>query len=191
MKLRKLDSYDEYVRIQNGRSNADICNCSYSEVKVLADDKSDYILDIGCRNAFLVQSFFKDGYKNVFGMDIGKNAQSMWYRKYQRDFVNEHLTLGDIHKEIPYNHKFNLIIMSHVMEHLYDVTGVLKTIKENLTSNGKLYVIVPVEDNMEHKPHYTIFEKQDDLKNLMEDNEFTTEFINTSNGEIKGLFCYG
>lgn len=188
MKLRKLDSYDEYVRLQNGRSHADTCNCSYKEVKELTDDTSDIILDVGCRNAFIVHSFFNDGYKNVFGIDIGENAQNLWYRKFQKNFVDDHLKLTDIHNGIPYDQKFNLIIMSHVMEHLYDVPMVLDKVKQSLKSNGKLYIIVPIEDNMDHKPHYTIFEKQDDLKILMEDNGFETIAIETSNGEIRGTF---
>jgi len=37
-------------------------------------DKGSYFLDIGCRNIEVLSKLYSMGFRNVFGMDIGKKC---------------------------------------------------------------------------------------------------------------------
>jgi len=50
---------------------------------------------------------------------------------------------GGIEKPIEANLKFDIVIMSHVLEHLNDIQGTLKATKELLNPDGLLYIEVP------------------------------------------------
>jgi SAM-dependent methyltransferase len=53
--------------------------------------------------------------------------------------------LGDTLKDIPKDFKFDLIICSHVIEHVADPRQVILELKQYLDKDGALYVEVPME----------------------------------------------
>ncbi|MBO5368706.1 class I SAM-dependent methyltransferase [Methanocorpusculum sp.] len=92
------------------------------------------VLEIGCGAGGILYAFYKQGF-DVTGVDLGDE-----YLNYGRKYgLNLHK--GNSTQLIP--KKYDLIILSHVLEHFLDLKSELKTIAELLTDEGILYVEVP------------------------------------------------
>jgi 2-polyprenyl-3-methyl-5-hydroxy-6-metoxy-1,4-benzoquinol methylase len=129
----------------------------------LPADKSTAILDIGCGYGQMLSALGKSGYKNLYGLELLQEAA---------DYCNTELNLNvtcssDISLFSRENErKFDLIIMSHVLEHIpKDQTiDTLKCVKRMLTENGKVIIMVPNGQAPVHSywmwedfTHYTLF----------------------------------
>lgn len=97
---------------------------------------NEVILDFGCGFGQLISALMKEGFANVYGLDI--NEEALNYCKSQNMMIFKSI------EEIDF--KFDVIIMSHVLEHIEKdkVIETLKTIRERLLKKGgSLYVMVP------------------------------------------------
>lgn len=106
------------------------------------------ILDIGCGFGQTLNAIKNKKYKwggemndfNLFGIDINENAI-----KYVKSLGIESQTIKDILEFNP-KEKFDLIIITHVLEHLPkdNIINTLKYFKENLLNeNGSIFIAVP------------------------------------------------
>jgi SAM-dependent methyltransferase len=91
-------------------------------------DKSVRILDIGCANGGLLGYLKKLGYNNLCGLDPSPICAETTKQKF----------------ELPDSFGvFDVIILSHVLEHIQDVSSALTNLKDILDKNGILYAEVP------------------------------------------------
>jgi 2-polyprenyl-3-methyl-5-hydroxy-6-metoxy-1,4-benzoquinol methylase len=129
-------------------------------------DKNKFVLDIGIRDgAFL--KYLKDlGYINLYGVDIYERSIEEANKKGINCEVANAQTLN-------LNKKFDVVVMSHVLEHCPDPKKVLDNIYNHLNENGILFIEVPIEKGppkpTEKDAHYFNFENYDVLLNLIED----------------------
>ena len=109
--------------------------------KYIADampDKRIPILDVGCSNGSFLALLRTQGFQNSRGIDPSVQAVAN-ARKFRGvdavagSFLDPALELGS----------FDLLTISHVLEHLTDVTGAVRRIYELLASDGRVYVEVP------------------------------------------------
>lgn len=77
-----------------------------------------------------------------YGVDIGTIAESQW-DKANLPFRNK-LKRYDIHNGIPFKKKFDLISLSHVIEHLYNPMIVIRNVKDKLSDSGLIWSTVPL-----------------------------------------------
>lgn len=94
------------------------------------------VLEIGCMFGYLLEEL-KSEYK-VKGIDIGRDAVS-----YCR---NKGLDVDDISIEnfiSNSNEKFDIIVISHVLEHLLKPQEVLSDLHLHLNPGGKIFILVP------------------------------------------------
>lgn len=92
------------------------------------------ILEIGCGNGLLLKNLDDLGYK-VFGLEPSLTAAEL-ARKRGLNIYCESFP-GKLLKD----KKFDLIIMSHVLEHLADPVQIIKEIKNHLNHHGLLLLI--------------------------------------------------
>lgn len=105
----------------------------FQSLKHLIDDrKNSRILDFGGNDGRLMSQFLHDGhrcelcdYSNVVIPGVQKIAET--------------------EKEIPGDRVYDLIICSHVVEHLADPKPTLQKLAQHLTDAGRIYVEVPME----------------------------------------------
>ncbi len=118
------------------------------------------VLDIGCARGGLLQALKRARFTTVTGMDPSAECVKACIDK----GLNAHR--GDIHS-IAVKNEWDCIILSHVLEHLWNVQGALRTIEQALAPNGIAYIEVPdslkytatipfLEVNREHVNHFSL-----------------------------------
>ena len=97
---------------------------------------TDAILDVGCGNGSLLTRLYKMGFSNLTGID---------------PFINEDHDYGSIKiykKDInDLAEKFDLIMMHHSLEHMFDPLSVLRKARQLLNVERRLLVRIPIMGN--------------------------------------------
>lgn len=139
-------------------------------------DKAAAVLDIGCANGGLLECLSERGYKHLTGIDITK----VCVENVKKAGFNAHFG-GIFNLENLGSNKFDIIILSHVLEHIYDLQKTSENLKKLLKPKGIIYIEVPDASrylnyyvvpfyyfDCEHVNHFDI----NSLKNLFEDENF-------------------
>ena len=108
-------------------------------IKNNPNKKINSVLDVGCGMGGLLIPF-KENNINIYGVDYGSD-----FVKFGRS-KNLNLDIGGI-KDV--KEKFDVIIYSHVFEHIMDLCSELSEIKKRLNVNGILYIEVPGVMNLD------------------------------------------
>ncbi|MGE5630061.1 MAG: class I SAM-dependent methyltransferase [Caulobacteraceae bacterium] len=140
------EDYDRYY-LQNNRystlpTQGTSCLKTYETVSSLIKkyiDKYDNILDVGCGGGDMLKLMKIDGYKYLAGLDP---AQTSIDKLIEADLLG---IKGSIYDEPTsgMQGKFNVIILSGVLEHLYDLKNAIKNLKLYLKHGGKILCFVP------------------------------------------------
>lgn len=94
------------------------------------------ILEIGCGSGGILEVFKKNGHKTI-GIDLGEE-----YIKYGISNHDLNLQLGSL-SELNIEEKPDIIIYSHVLEHIVDLNHELKLLKNLAHENTVFYIEVP------------------------------------------------
>ncbi len=137
-----LDNYHCYFNLRNVNEEYYI---NYKTprylLEVLPENKGASILDIGCGFGSLIRELIKAGYSSVKGLDLSDHAIDFCLKQgfdVQKSSIAEYSEAS--------KHKFDFIIMSHVLEHLKksEIINTLKQIRGNmLKESGKFCLMVP------------------------------------------------
>lgn len=141
-----IDYYENHYRALKGQNNPsdaffesqiergrDVFN--FIDVEKNLSSKNSLVIDVGCGAGGMLVPFQEKGCE-IIGLDLNEGFIE-YGRKKGLNLVMG--TLKDL-KPIP---KADLIIYSHVMEHISDPNEELKIIKKYLKKNGMLYIAVP------------------------------------------------
>jgi 2-polyprenyl-3-methyl-5-hydroxy-6-metoxy-1,4-benzoquinol methylase len=134
-------------------------------------DKSTSFLDIGCANGGLLRQLKKNGYSNLCGVDPSISC------------VKNTAQNGDIKAfpgtafKLPNVGLYDVVILSHTLEHLYDIKRAVTYLTSFIAEDGCLFIEVPnaseyfeyltspLQDfNVEHINHFSI----QSLQNLIQ-----------------------
>ncbi len=173
MKLKQQTDYEDYVKVQSSRAGIPSnSNTFFDDIKKagikLSSDTSFKTLDIGCRlPAYTVRELHKKGVDS-YGCDIGDMCQENWDSTFPE--LKGHLRQFDIHQGNPFPEiKYNLITMSHVLEHCYDPILVRDIVNDMLLPGGIIHCILPMDSDsgfMNHGPHMAKFENHQEHKDF-------------------------
>jgi SAM-dependent methyltransferase len=167
MKTKTLTDYKSYLDQQMLVSKYgsfdrfdDIAKQLISKYKLTNES---YILDIGCRRGVGVYNLVNAGYNNVYGCDIGNEMIKL--------FGNDHFAQCDMHDELGFNYKFDLISIIHTLEHAYNIPKVLANIKNQLNDDGILYIVIP-KGEFENFAHYVDIQSLEEFYPALEEAGF-------------------
>ncbi|MDI6742993.1 MAG: methyltransferase domain-containing protein [Smithella sp.] len=105
-------------------------------ISTIVRDKNVSVMDVGAGNGGLLLAMKKLGYKNLTALDPSEKCVKNMLKngiKAQTGSVFRHKV----------REKFDLVILSHVMEHLVDVDKALSALIAMTADKGVLYVEVP------------------------------------------------
>jgi len=97
-------------------------------------NKNCKVLEVGCGAGGILKYFKDRGCENVMGLEL--DQKYIDFAKKNEIFVKKGM-ISDVDQE------FDLIIYSHVFEHLLDLNKELEFIKTRLSKNGILFIEVP------------------------------------------------
>ena len=167
VKSQELDQY--YAKMSRYEGDSFVLS---DKVKQFYNHTADFILtqvsnensvmDIGCAFGGLLASLKDKGFTKLNGLEFSeKNARYAW-EHYAIKVINGGLGIGYVPSE-----KYDLVILSGVLEHLVDLHEVLEEIKLYLNKGGRLFLSVP--DLADFANHADLFQ------------EFSVEHINYFN----------
>lgn len=97
-----------------------------------------YILDIGCSDGKILKELVSKKYAHLYGVDIQSKAANFFRH------TPIHYHECDVEKEsLPFHQKFDVIIMSDVLEHMFSPQTVLFDLKKYLKPHGKIIFSFP------------------------------------------------
>jgi SAM-dependent methyltransferase len=147
------DVYDRYY------SQMSIYELDYSDLDIskymsqarligsFLEDDNAKIVDMGCGNGGLLQALKTLGFKNLTAVDPSHKCI---------DNIRSHGISG-IEGSIFQNRvteKYDLVIVSHVLEHIVNVSAALHVLRNMLSEKGKIYIEVP--DASHYADHYIV-----------------------------------
>lgn len=149
----------------------------FHEIEPYLGNKEVNILDIGCSIGGLLSVFQKNGYERLLGIEPSGSCVETVKRLY--GIEAQAIYLSDLEGE----RKFDLAVLSEVLEHIVDLNEVLAKINDILSKNGLLFIEVPDSGKWEFQnsapfqqfsvEHINYF-SQCSLGNLLTKNGFET-----------------
>jgi SAM-dependent methyltransferase len=163
---------DKKIATGGGESSSDarrLDDTAACIAKVLGN-RDARILDIGCANGGLLLRLKRLGFQSLCGFDLPhgciENTRSLGIEA----------KFGSVTEHPPDAGTFDLIVLSHVMEHLREVRAAVQSVEKLLKDGGIIYievpdaseyashVVAPFQDfNTEHINHFSI----QGMQNLM------------------------
>ena len=116
-------------------------------INIVKDEIKDFpkkVLEISVLNSYNLLQFKKHGAKVVEGLEPSKVIAKNLNKK---DKITVHISNIE---EFKFKKKYDLIIMSHVLEHLFDPVNALKKCSKNQSFGQHILVEVPLFDNVEN-----------------------------------------
>lgn len=150
--LDKLDEfYSKYHRVnsinpgegytpgKSGGISDSIYHRIYQEIYYKCGTRKDLrILDVGCSGGGFLKYLKARGYSHLYGIDFVIHPE-----------VGIHLLPGSASK-IPFkDDMFDVVVIHHVLEHVYDLQKAMDEITRVMKDTGKLIVVVPDAEGYE------------------------------------------
>lgn len=107
------------------------------DIAGLLSQKNSSILDVGCANGGLLAALADLGYKNLTGLDPSVVCVN---RVKELGFNG---VLGGLYTKNNFFQKFDCILLTHVLEHVYEVKQAIINMLSWLKEGGILYLEVP------------------------------------------------
>lgn len=105
-------------------------------VNILGADRRR-VLDVGCSEGSLLAVFHRLGWK-VYGVE-----PTLSFAQWGREHYGVPIQTGFLDESCYRNAEFDLIVLSHVLEHIHDPYAFMNLVMNRLTSRGTVFVEVP------------------------------------------------
>lgn len=129
-------------------SNQDGIYWSVREALMKLGDSSKQntrILEVGCGLGYLTYALRMSGYTQAFGTDISTHSVEEAKKRFgDFYFQGDIFTLPSTETE-----KYNIVIMTELIEHIPDPRAFLEAVKKHLAPGGKIIITTP---NKDHAP---------------------------------------
>ncbi len=103
--------------------------------------RNSCILDLGCGNGYLTNYLISEGF-NVYGTDASVEGIAIARQKNAGRFFIQDLSTGELPEELR-GIKFDTIISTEVIEHLYDPVGFADFCRKALNDKGEIIISTP------------------------------------------------
>jgi 2-polyprenyl-3-methyl-5-hydroxy-6-metoxy-1,4-benzoquinol methylase len=109
-----------------------------AEVSARLPDRQARILDVGAASGHLLAAFREAGFENVAGFDPSPLCSRLALERYGIRIITEPISKMALGGE-----RFDLVLLASVLEHLRDVGGAIRGLRELLAPGGAIWFEVP------------------------------------------------
>jgi 2-polyprenyl-3-methyl-5-hydroxy-6-metoxy-1,4-benzoquinol methylase len=110
-------------------------------LEMLNNNISRCVLDLGCGNGYLVNFLISNGY-DAYGTDASAEGIAIAKKANPDRFFLQDLSTGKLPNELQAK-KFDTVISTEVIEHLYDPEGFINFCKEAIINGGEIIISTP------------------------------------------------
>lgn len=130
---------DATVSTGGGLSSYDAARLAItaSDIARALPDESATILDAGCATGGLLSALRDEGFTSLAGLDPSPRCAAACRR---RGFSTHVGSIASAPADMP---KFDCIVLSHVLEHVYDIGAMFAAVRRILVPGGHLYLETP------------------------------------------------
>jgi 2-polyprenyl-3-methyl-5-hydroxy-6-metoxy-1,4-benzoquinol methylase len=147
------------------------------------------VLEVGSGHGLLLYLALTDfGLIEAHGWDLSEVSLAQTRHamaKLGAEGDNLHFRIQDMHQVEPNGEKFDLVILSHILEHLDDPVASLQKMRGAVAKSGVLFVNVPLNAPM--PDHVILLENPDQAAELIEKGGFRIVEIATHTTQAKRL----
>jgi 2-polyprenyl-3-methyl-5-hydroxy-6-metoxy-1,4-benzoquinol methylase len=110
-------------------------------LSLLDKNRNSCILDLGCGNGYLANYLISQGF-NAYGTDASAGGIAIAKQANAGRFFIQDLSTGELPQELK-GIKFDTIVSTEVIEHLYDPAGFIDFCKQALNGKGEIIITTP------------------------------------------------
>lgn len=121
------------------QTNSEKASWILQNISIKKSNGKKRMLDIGCAAGHLMQAFKKRGWETL-GIEPNKVAAEYGKNMFSLKIITDFLEEINLNSKFEY---FDLITLSHILEHVYDPYGFILSIKSLLKGNGYIFIEVP------------------------------------------------
>lgn len=172
----------EYIKLMNHRR----FGLAEEFSRFVSDNQN--VVEIGCSSGFILNKMSEYKKCKFYGFDLDKDAINFG----KKVFKNLILSSEDFFSETM---KFDVVVLSHILEHIDYPLLFIEEIKKHLTTNGKIIIGVPNSKNMfekpfwEHTNYFSATSLFEIAKRINMSVEYAKEWT-TKNGEQELTFVF-
>ena len=146
------------------------------DISSFVKDKSAKILDVGCAEGDLLSELKNRGYTNLYGVDPSQSCVSYITNEHKIDANTGGLfSLTSIFNE----KEFDCVILTHVLEHIYNLSIAIQNIYSILKDDGILYLEVP--DASKYLEYYIVPFYYFDIEHINHFDEHSLTYLTSMN----------
>jgi len=127
-------------------------------ISMLDKNKNTCVLDLGCGNGYLVNRLVSEGF-NAYGTDASEEGIKIARQANPDRFFIQDLSSDKLPAELQ-GLKFDTIVSTEVIEHLYDPQGFINFCKQALNNGGEILISTPYHGYLKNLS-LSIFNKWD------------------------------
>jgi len=110
-------------------------------IAMLDKRQNECILDLGCGNGYLVNYLLTEGF-NAYGTDASENGIAIASKINPGRFFLQDLSIDELPETLR-SIKFDTVISTEVIEHLYNPEAFIVFCKKILVANGQIIISTP------------------------------------------------
>jgi 2-polyprenyl-3-methyl-5-hydroxy-6-metoxy-1,4-benzoquinol methylase len=176
--------YDHQNYISHKNKSSNLINFIYKAVrKITIQKKLNWIrerhkspgrlLDFGCGTGHFLYGAKSKGWL-VSGVEPNENARNYAISKHK---LNIYDNLAELKKE----NKYDVITLFHVLEHVHDIKGTIKSLLELLKKRGTIYIAVPNRESTDSQYYKENWAALDVPRHLYHFNKKSMEVLAEKN----------
>ncbi|OGY44832.1 MAG: hypothetical protein A2731_00730 [Candidatus Buchananbacteria bacterium RIFCSPHIGHO2_01_FULL_39_8] len=173
------------------------CRYALDLIKQLDPPGEDKIMDLGCGAGVMLKVAYKNSWKHCVGVDTNKKYDDIYRESEGVQFIRSTFESMDVSR---LGNDYDCITMWEILEHIYDLYGIIKVVKGLLKKRGLLFIWAPnflslatrlmremsPTFSWKHVSYFT----PDSLKYLMKQNGLECVFMETVITEIDNIKSY-
>ena len=105
------------------------------------------VFQVGCSDGYTLSQFVKRGSSRVSGIDPSNDSHKLAKKLYRIDTI-----VGTLEEHSITESNFQLVVLTHVLEHLFDPIEALKKCRDFLVDGGWLLIEVPLFEDLTKLP---------------------------------------
>ncbi len=159
----------------------------------ILDSNTKNILDFGCGTGDFLRKAKLLGF-NVYGAEFDNYLNDKLKIEFGREYIKNSEDIIDFGKNV-----FDIIILNHVIEHLFDPVKIIKSLHILLKENGIIAISTPNSHSLGHKifkkrwrglevPRHRFIFSSSSLQKIFIENSFSVFNINFKSRMARGIF---